>query len=127
MSLRCAGLDPLEQLVSQVVARWREEAKLLRAHGAAEAAMTKERDAADLEQEARAFSLEGLTLDQAAEESGYSYSALQKMVSTGRMVNVGSPGQPRIRRGDLPRKPGRGNESQKGEPDLAELVLAGRQ
>ncbi len=116
----------LEQLAWRVVARWREEAQLLRAHGAGEAAATKERDATELEQEVRAFSLESLTLERAVGESGYSYSALQHMVATGRVPNAGSAHRPRIRRADLPRKPARRSpvDAGEGEPDLAELVLA---
>src|SRR6266571_7269591 len=48
--------------------------------------------------------LEALTLEQAERESGYSYSALQKMVATGRLRNVGAPHRPRVQRGDLPKK-----------------------
>jgi hypothetical protein len=105
--------------------RWRAEAALLRRRGADAQGAAMESCASDLEDEARLFSLETLTLEQAARETGYSYSAVQKMVRDGTIPNVGKKGAPRVRRGDLPKKPGGGPEPRGGEPDLAELVLAG--
>ena len=105
-------------------ARWRQEAQLARELGAGEAAQTLERCAAQLEAFERERALEALTLEQAASESGYSYSALQKLLATGRLGNVGEPHKPRVRRGDLPRKAGRPQHD--GEPDLAALVSGRR-
>jgi len=51
--------------------------------------------------------LEALSLPQAASESGYSADHLAREVRVGRIPNAGRRGAPRIRRGDLPRKPGR--------------------
>ena len=118
---------PLERLVSGVTARWRSEAKILHRRGAAEQAAVLESCASELEQQGRVFSLETLDLEQAAIESGYSYSALQKMASAGTIPNVGKKGAPRVRRGDLPKKPSGRGESSKGEPDLAGLVLADKE
>jgi hypothetical protein len=50
---------------------------------------------------------QALTLREAAQESGYSPDHLGREVRAGRIPNVGRPNAPRIRRGDLPRKPGR--------------------
>lgn len=61
--------------------------------------------------------LEALTLEAAERESGYGYSALQKMVADGRLENVGVKGRPRVRRCDLPKK---GGTSHVG---IAEMVL----
>jgi hypothetical protein len=118
--------SPLHPLLSRVTQRWRNEAEILHRRGADEQAAVLESCASELEQEGRRFSLEALTLEQAAESSGFSYSALQKMVRYGTIPNVGKKGAPRIRRGDLPKKPGAGGESRGGELDLAELVLAGK-
>lgn len=104
--------------------RWRDDAALLRRRGAEAQAAAVESCASDLEEEDRRLSLEMLTLEQAEGESGYSYSALQKMVADGRLPNAGGPHRPRIRRCDLPKKPIPGREQAKGEPDLASLVLA---
>ncbi len=74
----------------------------------------------------REQALEALTLNEASEESGYSYSALQKMVADGKLPNLGDRNRPRVRRGDLPRKAGqlpRGPSD--GEPDLAGTILTG--
>lgn len=52
--------------------------------------------------------LEGevITLEQAATESGYSREHLARAVRTGRIPNAGRKGAPRVRRVDLPVKPG---------------------
>ncbi len=83
--------------------------------------------AEDLEQTVREYELEALTLERAAVESGYSYSALQKQVAAGQLNNVGEPNKPRIRRGDLPRKGHRRGPSGETTPDLASMILAGAQ
>jgi hypothetical protein len=76
--------------------------------------------AAQLESAAREHALEALTLDEARNESGYSYSALQKMVASGELENVGNKGSPRVRRGDLPRK------ARKEEPGIAAAIIERR-
>jgi hypothetical protein len=102
---------------------WRQEARLARELGATEAAQTLERCAGQLEVVEREHALEALTLEQAAAASGYSYSTLQHLVADGRIKNAGSDGRPRIRRADLPRKPG---VQTSGKLGLAERVLAAR-
>lgn len=47
-----------------------------------------------------------LNLQEAAEESGYSADHLGRLVSEGKLPNAGERHAPRIRRADLPRKPG---------------------
>ena len=65
-------------------------------------------DACDrLERTVREADLQHLTLAEAARESGYSADQLSRHIREGRLVNVGRKGAPRLRRGDLPRKPGR--------------------
>ena len=80
----------------------------------------------EIEERALAHELQELTLGDAAEESGYSYSAIQKMVASGELSNLGDKGNPRVRRGDLPRKP-IAPPAQSGEPDLAGMILGGGQ
>ena len=123
---RAPAAAPFQQFVARLRNRWQEDAAILHRRGAAVHAAAIESCVQDLENEARTFSLESLTLQQAADESGYSYSALEKMVRCSRVPNAGSLGNPRIRRGDLPKKPSSRSESSRGEPDLAELVLAGK-
>ncbi len=69
------------------------------------------------------FSPRPLTLQQAADESGFSYGHMQRLVSEGELENVGAPGSPRVRRGDLPRKPCR---PENGQAELADEILARR-
>ena len=80
----------------------------------------------EIEERALSHALETLTLRDAAEESGYSYSAIQKMVASGELTNLGDKGSPRVRRGDLPRK-AIAPPTASGEPDLAEMILSGGQ
>ena len=48
-----------------------------------------------------------LTLPEAARESGYSVDHLGRMIRQGKLPNAGAPNRPRIRAGDLPRRPNR--------------------
>ena len=106
---------------------WREKATELRRFGAEDQATTLEYCADDLEETWRVWQEEPLTLDEAAETSGYSYSSLEKRVRSGKIPNVGKPGAPRVQRQDLPRKtPTRRFELETGEPDLAQEILAGK-
>jgi hypothetical protein len=84
--------------------KWREEAQILRRRRAVSLAELLEDCASELEADQRQRELEVLSLEQAAFESGYTYSALQKMVADGKVENFGKKGSPRIRRADLPRK-----------------------
>jgi len=99
---------------------WRHEAAVLRRRGAAGQAEALESCAAELEAWESQRALEALTLEEAERESGYSYSAIEKMVRRGEIENVGEKGRPRVRRGDLPRK------ARRELPDLAGPVLDGR-
>jgi len=46
-----------------------------------------------------------LTLTEGARRSGYSADHLGRMIREGRIPNAGRPNAPRVRAGDLPRKP----------------------
>lgn len=98
--------DPVEALPG----RWRDEAELLRECGADGQADTLERCAGELETGIAAQRLDAVTLEEASAIGGYSYSHLQHLVADGDIPNVGRPGAPRIRRCDVPRKPGHGSE-----------------
>ena len=108
-----------------LASQWRDEADTLRRRGAEVQAVALESCADELEEAYREHALAALTLTEASQESGYSYSALQKKVASGELSNVGIKNGPRVRRGDLPRKAGqlpRGLSD--GEPDLAGTILA---
>ena len=102
---------------------WRSDAGVLRRRGATSQADVLESCADDHEQVLNTWHTEELTLRQASEESGFSYSRLQQM----KHLNVGSTGTPRIRRCDLPYKPRRsGPQLADGQPDLAGEILASK-
>jgi len=99
------NIHPVEQFVTERVSAWREEAAHLEQRGLREAAALMESLADELESTAEASLEEMLTLAEAAETSGYSYSSLERMVRRGEIPNAGAKGSPRIRRRDLPRRP----------------------
>lgn len=107
--------------------RWLAEASLLRWRGLDREATFLESCARDLEEHAHAWAMEALTLEEAADESGYSYSALQQKVAGGEIPNAGERGAPRILRRDLPLKarPPRptGRRTTHGAPPIADLLL----
>ncbi len=106
---------------------WREKATEFRRFGAEDQAFTLEYCADDLEETWRIWQEEPITLEEAVEESGHTYSSIQKKVASGEIPNIGEPGAPRVRRADLPRKtPTRRFELESGEPDLVAGILAGK-
>ena len=108
-----------------LVSQWRHDADTLRKRGAEVQAVALESCAAELEEAYREHALEALTLTEATQESGYSYSALQKKVASGELSNVGTKNGPRVRRGDLPRKAGRlPRGPSDSEPDLVGTIVA---
>jgi hypothetical protein len=68
--------------------------------------VTLEYVATELEQAMRELSGVSLTLQEAARESGYSADHLRHLVATGTIPNAGRRGRPRVRRGDVPTRPG---------------------
>lgn len=106
---------------------WRSRADGLRSLGAEAQARTMEILADELEQTQREWELEALTLEQAVEESGFSYSSLQKKVAAGELSNIGEKGKPRIRRCEIPKKGGRQElVVYQSDPDLADEMLLER-
>jgi len=81
----------------------------------------------DFEQTLDAWYTEVLTLQQGAEESGFSSSSLQQSVASGKIPNAGKHGSPRIRRCDLPSKSrGSGPKAVGDQLDLADEILASK-
>ena len=110
------NIDRLRELANE----WRADAVVLRKRGAVAQAEALESCVADHEQAVQEWRNEELTLHQAAEESGFSYSRLQQMKD----INTGTTGTPRIRRCDLPHKPRRSGP--KLAPDPAGEILASK-
>lgn len=111
--------------LAETVARWRREAETLRAYGAKALAEACERHAEELEDAWAAYWREELTVEQAAEESGYSPGYLRDLVREGALPDPrpeGSQGRIRIRREDLPRKPAAARGEQSPDSAVADLL-----
>jgi hypothetical protein len=106
---------------------WRAKAAELRELDATGQASSVEWCADALEEWWRTRETEPLTLQEAAAESGYSYSGLQQLVSDGKLRNIGRRNSPRVCRQDMPRKPrGPQHLCSAGAPDVAGEILARR-
>lgn len=104
--------------------RWREQAEAYARDGATAQAAVLRRVADELEAVWREWREAELTLGEAAAESGYSKDRLRELVAEGRLPAVGAPGELRVRRADLPRRPG---QPAAGVVEvLAEQIRAGR-
>ena len=94
--------------VHELIESWRSEAEHLRERYSDERlARACEAHAQELEAALASEGLEALTLDTAEIESGYSRTHLRRLLREGKILNAGEPGNPRILRRSLPRKPGR--------------------
>ncbi len=60
--------------------------------------------ARQLEDRARAYALQSLSVSQASEETGFTQDHLYRLIKTGQIEDVGTGSSRRIRRADLPRK-----------------------
>ena len=91
------------------MARWEEKRDFLRELGGCSTSaatlidnmLSEVRSLLDSRQE------EALTLTEASALSGYSQDHLGRLIRSGKLRNAGRPGAPRVRRGDLPLRPGR--------------------
>lgn len=97
---------PTAPVIATLPMSWRAHAAELRRYGAELQAHVLEAVADELEDALQGEADALLTLEQAAEESGYSADHLGREVREGRIPNAGRRHAPRLRRGDLPRKPG---------------------
>lgn len=110
--------------LGDLTARWLREAETFRRYGDERGAKTCELHAGELEAAIGAARLEALTLEEAAQLGGYSYDRLWHLVKEERIENVGAPGAPRIRRSEVPVKPGHASEN--GAGDFLDRVIAQR-
>lgn len=120
-------MDPLTGLRA-LADRWRKDADLLRRRGAPRQADALESAAEELSERLREWSLELLTLEQAAAEAGLSYDTVQRKVG-GELPNAGEKGRPRVRRCDLHPWLEAPEPRRHEDPvdDLAERVLRSRE
>jgi hypothetical protein len=96
-------------LPAELVPEWRSAADVIRVHNPGSAA-AYEHCAMMLESALTAVENSVLTLQEGAKLSGYSADHLRKLVGK-TIPNAGRKHAPKIRRGDLPVKPGRKSES----------------
>ena len=99
-----------------LLTRWRDEAETVERCGHESTGKLIRRLTIEVEEALRDDQDETLTLAEAALESQYSVEHLRKLLSKDRIPNAGEKGRPRIRRGDLPARPGTGNR-QIGSPE----------
>lgn len=59
-----------------------------------------------------------MTVEEAAEDTGYSRDHLYDLIRQGKLRNIGEPGRPRVCRADLPRKPNGDDERSWSEAEL---------
>jgi len=116
-----------DAFIRQFVATLRARAQLLRDYGAGEAAAACGQIASELERGFREWWLADLPVSEAAVESGYSPERLRELVREGRLPDQRAPGtggEIRVRRADLPRRPGPAASSEVVE-NLAAQLMAG--
>ena len=92
--------------LSDLVARWIEQATSMERWGDDRGAAILSQCATQLDLAAREYEGEELTITAASAASGYSADHLRALVASGEISNAGRKGSPRIRRCDLPMKPG---------------------
>ena len=97
-------VHPVEQFVSARVAQLQDEEALLRRRGLVEAADLVGSISHELTETATAWLDEAITLQEAADLSGCSYSTIESQLRVGKLCNAGEKGRPRVRRRDLPYK-----------------------
>jgi len=90
----------------QFFAKWEREAEVLRRRGAlVNGAVLCEDLLSDVAALLSNESERLLSLGEAAKASGYSADHLGRLIRSGTIPNAGRPNAPRLRYGDLPRKP----------------------
>ena len=95
--------------LNELAARWLEEARTFESYDDGRGASVVKKCAAELQRCLVARGNEVLTIAQASAESGDSQDHLRSLVARGDIPQAGRKGSPRIRRRDLPIRPGRGS------------------
>ena len=109
-------------IVAALPAHWRQRATELEKY--APAAAQAFREAADQLDDALAAPIDSVSINEAASLGGFSVDRIRKLVASGRIENVGRKGKPRIRRADVPVKPGHAAKLRKASAN-AKLKASG--
>ncbi len=96
---------------------------MFRRYGETLLATACEKHADELEAATAAERIEAVSLEEAAEIGGFSYSRLQCLVAKGEIDNLGQKGSPRIRRCDVPIKPGHGKGQARSKVEVLDRSL----
>lgn len=99
-------MTPASAALTALLATWDADADVLDRRGDARGAAMLRQCVAEARAAIDAAADEVLTLAEASLASGMHADTLRHLVAAGRIPNAGKKGAPRIRRGDLPRKPG---------------------
>jgi hypothetical protein len=92
--------------LKDLAARWLEEAETLDRYRDERGGSLCRMLAAELQAALANHEREVLTLAQASQVSGYTADHLRHLISEGAIPNAGIKGSPRVKRGDVPMKPG---------------------
>lgn len=104
---------------------WRQKAAELERYAPSAAEAFRE-CAQALEAQARSDAEQLLTLREAELKSGYSADHIRHLVRDGQIHNYGRKGAPRVRAGDLPRKPARTGAPSAYDPNADALSIVHR-
>jgi hypothetical protein len=105
--------------LAEVLARWESRRdEWVRLGVSVDGAKVAAEIVADLEELRHAQMSEAVTLREASLIGGYSLDHLQRCVASGQIENVGRKGRPRIRRDDVPVRPGHNLRSQADQSQL---------
>ncbi len=107
-------------MTHDLILAWRSRAAALEPYAPQIAHVLRE-CAQELEMAERAEALDSVSVAEAAVLSGYTANGLGGMIRRGEIENVGTKRRPRIRRRDVPRRPGHRTH---GGVDVALLALA---
>jgi hypothetical protein len=123
-------LSSSHRLTNELVSQWENDAQRLAQLGAHPQAELLRQCSKELFEAMKAENDVLLTLTMAAQLCGYSPDYLGRLVREGTIPNHGRKGSPKVRRGDLPKKPvvvaGRGNFRYDPSTDARFLRSRGR-
>jgi len=97
--------SPIERLAAEFLERASEARRI----GLSPVAEVWTEAARVVEQAIMEHEFDVLTVREAAELSGYSAKTIRSYVQDGHLTNMGRKGSPRVKRGELPRKPRHSN------------------